>query len=183
MIDRLSVGATCGRPPNTYIKQAFSGDRRSPLRRRQDLRRDSMINVNTGEMTLCQSGFAICADLTQGQLESKIPDLILSHYETNGFGHYHVWCDVEQGEYVLAHLCFDKDTLQSVKLFPQHISRDAAQKEIPNMELEQARALMRAWCQRVFGQDQACFSQGIVRACVGADPIYSPPHIEVCYQS
>lgn len=143
-----------------------------------------MINVHTGNILLTETGFSINSLLTPQQLELRIPNLIISCYQTNvEYSHYYIWCDLEPNEYIYAHICFARDRLLSVALFPQHTTNNSADRNISNMELDRARDLLYRWCQRMLPQNRKEFSWGSICINAGADPMYAPPNIQIHYNS
>lgn len=139
-----------------------------------------MFDPENGEIRFYQTQFIIRADLRKQTLQAGIPELIISSYTVNEYCHYHVWCDIESDEYIFADVCFANDTLVEVRLYPQHKTQTAAQKQISNMDLETARELMHAWCEKFQLQNME-YPWGTVSINLGADPIYSPPNILICY--
>ena len=139
-----------------------------------------MLDFKNGEIILSQPQLIISGCLRKQTLQAGIPELIISSYTVNEYCHYHVWCDIESDEYIFADVCFANDTLVEVRLYPQHKTQTAAQKQISNMDLETARELMHAWCEKFQLQNME-YPWGTVSINLGADPIYSPPNILICY--
>ena len=141
-----------------------------------------MINTHTGNIFLMETGFSIDSVLTPRQLEQRIPNLIISHYQINSeYFHYYIWCDLEPNEYIYTHICFVGDKLLSVTLFPQHTTNTSDDRYISNMDLEEARELLYRWCQRMLPLKQEKFPWGSICINAGSDPVYSPPNIQIHY--
>lgn len=141
-----------------------------------------MINTNTGNIYSMDTGFSIDSALTPCQLEQRIPDLIISHYQIKvEYHHYYIWCNLEPNEYIYTHICFVGDRLLSVTLFPQHATNTSSDRHISNIDLETARDLLYKWCQRMLPLKQKEFPWGSICINAGSDPVYSPPNIQIHY--
>ncbi len=139
-----------------------------------------MLDKKNGEILFCQSQFAIKTDLREQSLQTKIPGLIISSYTANEYSHYHVWCDIESGEYIFTDVCFANDTLIEVRLYPQHKTKTVNQTKIFNTNLETARKTMYAWCEKFQLQNME-YPWGMLSINVGSDAIYGPPNILIRY--
>ena len=143
-----------------------------------------MIDTYTGSLLLTETGFSINSLLTPQQLEQRIPDLIISHYQIGAeYFHYHIWCDLEPNEYIYTHLIFAQNRLLSVTLHPQNKTNESSDRNISNMDLDTARDLLYRWCQRMLPLKQNVFSWGSICVFAGSDPIYAPPGVQIKYNS
>ena len=141
-----------------------------------------MFNITTGEIILCHLKFSINPSLTPLQLESEIPNLLISHYITDtNYLHYYVWCDIEPHEFVYTDICFFGNALHSIKILPQQHVRTISEKRSSNMDLDTAQNLAYAWYHKFFAKNELTFSWGRIRFCAGSDPIYGSPHILIRY--
>ncbi len=143
-----------------------------------------MFDLPSACFTLCASGLRISPDLTPMQLENTLHDVIIRHSDTDtGYTHYFVWCDIEPGDFVYADICFSGSTLCSVHLLPQHRTHMPSGRDIPNMNLDAARALVKAWYARFFEEPVLTFPWGRITLIPGSDPIYHPPCVMIRYDS
>ena len=141
-----------------------------------------MIKINTGEISLCESGFSLDPSLTPLDLERNIPDHIVFHYKTNtNYMHYCVWLDIDPSEYVYATVCFCENSLISIKLFPQAIAQELPNQRPSTMNLGEAQKLAYSWYQNHISNKETVFKWGKIQYFSGADPIYSAPNISIQY--
>ena len=141
-----------------------------------------MIDTTTGEIILYNTGYSVTPSLTPFDLEKYIPNQIVHHYKTDtNYQHYYVWLDIDPAEYVYAAICFRGNSLESIKLFPQHTAHALPAERPSSMDVVIAGNLVEEWYHNHFSSEELIFEWGSIRYFSGTDPIFAPPNVLIKY--
>lgn len=134
-----------------------------------------MFDLQNGNIILRQSNFIITANTKKLEIEKHIPAQIAYKDEIgNGWSHYYCWLDMDDRTYVYAHMMFQDEHLDSIRILPQHQTFNIPSPRPNAMALDKAQASAYAWYCKHFERDELWFRWGGIRYCQGNDPIYHP---------
>lgn len=145
-----------------------------------------MINLITGEITLCNSKFLINSLLKAEEIEKSIPELIIKKFDYGtGYYEYFLWGDFEENRYIYFALQFNpQNKLERIYIHPQHHGSIKAPQPYPT-DCNTDWLEVKEWYHRYFQQknERVEYPWGEIQFIRGSDPIYHPTEICVCYNS